>query len=103
MTSYEAAIKKYNDATAKAREGDKGAHKDNASAFEEVRGIERDAARRGEVLSRETGKVVKEFAPKRELQGEYVRRFSETKAVDPKDPKSKTERQSVKDRVEGKK
>lgn len=84
---YVKAHQTYRDLAAKAKAGDKQAHADKAKAMEDIRNIERAAARDGTILSAtyEPGNKVKvqtRKAPtKRSLQEEYVRKFDSEKTV----------------------
>jgi hypothetical protein len=84
--AYEQAHTKYRDLAKRAANGDAGAKADKAKVMQEIRGIEREAARAGTTLkavytgdkvqiSAETGRS------KRSMQEEYVYKFDGEKAV----------------------
>lgn len=88
MSDYVKAQKQYAELAAKAREGDKTAFKDKAKVMADIRSIEREAARAGTVLSyvhnpktKQSEVVSKKAPPKRELQGEYIRKFDDKRVV----------------------
>lgn len=88
--SYDVKLQKaweqYRRLADRAAAGDRQAHADKAKARLEAKQIEREAAKEGQALSiHETGKTVKvttkETPLKRELQGEYCRKFDNTTPV----------------------
>jgi len=72
-SEYKKAVDAYNALAKKALSGDAQARADKAKAMNEIRSIERDAARSGVVLRRDGTRI--ETHAKRSLQEEYVRRF----------------------------
>lgn len=86
MTEYEKAYATYNQLATRAKSGDRVAMADKAKAMNEVRAIERDAARSGTILTpigsaRGITVETASAASKRSLQDEYVRKFDANKAV----------------------
>lgn len=89
-----------------------GARADKVKASNEIRQIEREAARAGKVLSAtyhgdRVAVSAKDAPPKRELQGEYVRRFDDSIKVKLADkageePREQTLREFHKRRLLGK-
>jgi hypothetical protein len=86
-TDYEKAHAKYQAMAKAAAGGDADAKRDKAKAMQEIRVIEREAARAGTILSathRADGSVQQrqETAPtKQSLQEEYCRRFDDKTPV----------------------
>jgi CTP-dependent riboflavin kinase len=79
-TEYEKAHAAYRELAKKAASGDQQAKADKAKAMNDIRTIEREAARAGTVLSAtyQGEKLVTRSEPthsKRSLQEEYVRKF----------------------------
>ena len=85
-SEYESAHAKYRELAKLAASGDSAearkAKNDKAKVMNDIRAIEREAARAGSKLSavyRADGKIdvsSKDMPTKRELQGEYIRKFS---------------------------
>jgi homoserine trans-succinylase len=99
MSDYIKAQEKYHALAKAAANGDKQAHADKAKAMNEIRAIEREAARSGTILKavRRGDKFVvqqEQTDSKRSLQEEYIRKFDnevtamlpdlDVKDVDPK-------------------
>lgn len=97
-TEYAKTVETYNGLVEKSRGGDKQARKDKAKVMQDVRAIEREAARNGQVLARagaaiprtvterrrtikESG-VVRQTDSKQSLQEEYCRKFDDKKPVE---------------------
>ena len=85
-SDYEKAHAKYRELVKAAQNGDRQAHADKAKAMNEIRAIEREAARAGTILSATYNgdkiTATSTSAPsKRSLQEEYVRKFDEDKTV----------------------
>lgn len=85
---YEQAYRKYNELAKAAAGGNEAAKADKAKAYQEVRAIERSAARSGTILKpvqkTPTGPVTieaKEASSKKSLQEEYARRFDDKAQV----------------------
>jgi L-lactate utilization protein LutC len=78
-STYEKAYSAYAELAAKAAEGDPAARKDKVKAMAEVRGLERQAAREGVILS--GGKKLGEARSKRSLQEEYINKFDNERPV----------------------
>lgn len=79
-SEYETAHAKYRELAKKAAEGNAEAKRDKAKVMNEIRAIERDAAKAGTILSAQykADKVVvqtRKTHSKRSLQEEYVRKF----------------------------
>ena len=113
QSEYEKAHATYRNLAKAAAAGDKTAHADKARAMNDIRQIEREAARAGTVLSATygTGDRVtlhrEETTPKHELQGEYIRKFDGEARVRIPDkaggePKEQTLREFHKKRLLGK-
>lgn len=83
-SDYENAHAKYRELAAKARSGDAQAHADKAKAMNEIRNIERAAAKSGTILNMTpTGVVQKQqVRSKQSLQEEYVHKFDDKNVVD---------------------
>lgn len=86
QTEYEKAHTTYRELAKKAVAGDKQAHADKARAMNEIRAIEREAARSGEVLTAtykgdRVAVDVKRGDTKRSLQEEYVRKYDNDAVV----------------------
>jgi hypothetical protein len=84
--SYQKAQEKYRELAKRAAGGDQTAKADKAKAMNDIRAIERESARAGTVLSAvyRGDKVVVEKEhtdSKRDLQGEYIRKFDPEKRV----------------------
>ena len=85
-SSYQKAQEKYRELAKKAANGDDAAKADKAKAMNDIRAIERESARAGTILSAvykgdkvEVEKV--ETDSKRDLQGEYIRKFDPEKTA----------------------
>ncbi len=90
VEQYQKARQKYHDAAKAAVNGTQGgadAKVSKAAMAQECREMEREGARDGQVLVpilERNGRVrveVQETTPKRELQGEYIRKFDEEVTV----------------------
>ena len=86
-TDYEKAHEKYRALAKAAQAGDAQAHKDKAKAMNDIRAIEREAARAGTKLSAkyQGDKVVQEAEQgrsKRSLQEEYCDKFDKEITVE---------------------
>jgi hypothetical protein len=87
MGQYEKAWEAYNKAAAIAKTGNGQAKEEKAKIMNEIRQIERAAARDGKILNARPGTdgtvtvEVKEIDSKRSLQEEYVRKFDDEKVV----------------------
>lgn len=103
-SEYETAHAKYRELAKKAANGDKQAMTDKAKAMNDIRGIEREAARAGTILSAAYtagDKVVvssQQTDSKRSLQEEYVRKFdAEVTALLPEKPGGEPKEQTLRD------
>lgn len=111
-TEYETAHKKYRDLVKAAAAGDATAKNDKAKAMNEIRNIEREAARAGTILSavyrgEKVETRAEQASSKRSLQEEYVRKFDEKVTVSIPDkageePKEQTLREFHRKRLLGK-
>lgn len=105
-SEYEKAHAKYRELAKAATGGDAQAHKDKAKAMQEIRAIEREAARAGTVLNAkyQGDKLVvktEQADSRRSLQEEYVRKFDDKKKVmlpvDPREPEGERRAQTLRE------
>lgn len=88
LNEYNKALAAYNAQAARAAAGDKNAMKEKAKIAQDLRSIERAAAKDGKIIARRetpgggtVGVVAKETETKRDLQWQYCQKFDDEKAV----------------------
>lgn len=93
--NYQKAHGEYKKLAEAAAKGDAKAKEEKAKVFQDVRNMEREAAREGVLLA--GGKQVGTAPSKRELQGEYVRKFDSKSKVMLPDAKGEVRETTLQD------